>query len=363
MSVKRWGVSMLYHAGALAACRHWNRSALVILTYHGVLPGHDDRDDFLSGNFIAASAFEWQMRWLARTYTPIRLSDVVNAITTGRPLPPRAVAVTFDDGFANNFRYALPVLQRSGVPATVFLTTGKIGVPGAQLWTERVKRSIYLTDRARLPVVVPGQHEHALGHETQRANAAREVLGLLKRMEPTRRDEYLAEIEHLCGRAPLGPDDGDRYDFLTWDEVRTMARHGIEFGSHTESHPILATLDDASLSAELRQSKRTLEDELQTPCTTFAYPNGQPGDFGDREKRHLEQCGYRIAVSLFGGINHVIDEPFGVDRVNITRGYYPALLSAAASGVLLMGKRARSTWRRGRGPGPRGRVDAVSRKG
>jgi peptidoglycan/xylan/chitin deacetylase (PgdA/CDA1 family) len=342
MNVKKAMLAASHHAGMFAIARHARRHALVIVTYHGVLPGHDDRDEFLLGNFVASSAFEWQMAWLCRHYTPVSLSHVVRSLDTGQPLPRLAVAVTFDDGFANNFRYAFPILRRHAIPATIFLTTGLIGVPGAQLWTERVKRAVFLTDRDRLPAVVPGQREWMLPDASRRASAARDVLDRLKRMPPTLRDRYVAEIERVCGRPALTADDGDRYDFLTWDEVRTMADEGIEFGSHTVSHPILSTLDTDHLEYELRESKRTLEDELQRECVTFAYPNGKAGDFGDREKQTLRANGYRVAFSLFGGINPSIADPFGVDRVNVTRGFYPALFDANLTGALGLGKTARA---------------------
>lgn len=343
MNLKNAALSVLHHSGALGLARYGRRHGLVVMTYHGVLPGDDDRDDYLLGNFIASSAFDVQMAWISRRYAPVTMTQVVRAFTGGPPLPPRAIAVTFDDGFANNFRYAHPILRRHGVPATVFLTTGHIGVRGAQLWTERVKRAIYLSSATRLAVVVPGQPDGLpMESPPQRADAARRVLGLLKRLPPVRRDAHLQEIEEHLGRPPLGPADADRYDFLSWREVREMAADGVEFGSHTVSHPILSTVSDDELRQELQQSKAAIEGQLDRECPAFAYPNGGDGDFGAREKAALKACGYQVAFSQSGGVNRRDADPFDVRRVNISRGFRPALLEASLSGALRWGQEARA---------------------
>jgi hypothetical protein len=212
--------SVLKGSGALALARTLRRRSLVVITYHGVLPTADDRDHFLCGNFVACSAFEWQMARVRRYYTPVSLSQVVRALENGEPLPERALAVTFDDGFANNYRFAGPILRTYGIPATVFLATGHLDVPGAQLWTERVKRAVFLSTLERLPAVLPELAELPLGSDGQRADSARKVLGRMKRMPPADRDRALAELERVCGRPPLLEGDRDRYDFLTWEEVR-----------------------------------------------------------------------------------------------------------------------------------------------
>jgi peptidoglycan/xylan/chitin deacetylase (PgdA/CDA1 family) len=253
-------------------------------------------------------------------------------------LPERALAVTFDDGFANNHRFAWPILRKYGVPVTVFLATGHIGVPGAQLWTERVKRAIFLSALPLLPAIVPGVGPLPLQNATHRADSARKVLGRMKRMTPVDRDSCLAELERVCGRPPLASDDRARYDFLTWDDVKAMATEGAEFGSHTVTHPIMSTIDDQALAWEVEHSRQDVESHLQRPCLTFAYPNGQPGDFGDRERGALAGAGYAVAFKLFGGLNPSLADPLALDRVNITRGVSPAMFNVMVTGTLRLGK-------------------------
>jgi peptidoglycan/xylan/chitin deacetylase (PgdA/CDA1 family) len=326
--------------GIFAALRVLQRDHSLLLAYHGVVPG-DDQPDFLSGNFVAEAAFEQQMRWIARHYEPVSLRDVVDSLSQGRKMPRRAVTVTFDDGFANNYRFAFPILRKHRIPATVFLTTGCIGVSGAQLWTERVKRAIYLTPLTRLPDAVGSPAVADLATPAARERATRAVLNGLKRMPPAARNRRVETIERECGRPPLTPRDADRYDFLTWDQVRAMSAAGIEFGSHTVSHPILTTLSDEDLAFELRQSKETIETEVGSECYAFAYPNGSTADFGPREQQLLARLGYRAAFSLIGRPNPAAADRFALGRVNISRGYYRALFDARVTGALYLPERLR----------------------
>lgn len=323
----------LHLAGAFGALRHLRRHSAVVLCYHGVLPGNDDSYDLMNANFVAATAFERHLRWVARRYQLVPLRVIVDALKSGTNFPTRAATITFDDGFANNYRVAFPILRRLGVGATVFLTTDKIGVPGAQLWTERVKLAILLTPLTAVTLKLREEQVYRLDRLRDRENATRLVLGAMKLAPVAQRDEWLNAIEQVCGRPALSPSDAMRCDFLTWDEIREMAAAGIEFGSHTKSHPILKSLDDAQLFEELSGSKRTIERELGTECYAFAYPNGKFADFGAREVRALEAVGYTCALTLEGGLVERDSHRFALNRVNVGRQYPPSLLNASLTGA------------------------------
>jgi peptidoglycan/xylan/chitin deacetylase (PgdA/CDA1 family) len=333
--VKRSTLAILGSLGFLSAARALQRGRSVILTYHGVLSGSHDDYSYLNYNFVAAGTFDEQIRYLLEHYRPIGLAELVRCYTDRTPPPPRSVAITFDDGFANNYTVAFPILQKYSFPFTVFLTTGMIGAPGAQLWSERVKRAIYLCPKASVDLRILGQqHTSQLDSPTAREQATRRVLQVLKRATPAERDAALCEIESVCGRPELRADDMERYQFLTWNEARAMASAGVELGSHTVNHPILSTLDDRTLAEELSASKNEIEAQTGRECHTFAYPNGQPGDFGAREKRALQAAGYSCGLSLGGTLNPPRCDPFELDRINIGRQFDGPVYQAAVTGLL-----------------------------
>jgi peptidoglycan/xylan/chitin deacetylase (PgdA/CDA1 family) len=347
--LKRSGLALLDTVGLLDLARSWLQDSAVILTYHGVLSGNDDSQDFLNHNFVAEEAFERHLRFVTSHYRPISLAQLLACYRRNAPPPPRSIAITFDDGFANNYTVAFPLLRRFSVPFTVFLTTGLLDREGAQLWTERVKRAIYLHPAASVTLQLEGEtFACALDSTATREASARRVLQMLKRLSPQVRDRCVERIEAICGRPPLTTADRERYDFLTWAQVRDMVSAGVEFGSHTVSHPILTTVDDATLAHELRQSKEQIESRLGVECYAFAYPNGSPADYGEREKRTLRDAGYACALSLRNSLNRQSPDLYDIDRVNIGRQFDTVTLHAALTGVLGGARRVRNRLGRAR---------------
>ena len=121
-----------------------------ILAYHRV---HPDRTK--ETPTVSPEAFDRQMKILAERWKPVPLSAVMESLETGKPLPKRAVAVTFDDGTEDNFIYAFPVLARHRIPATIFMIAGQIGWPGF-LSAEQIRQM------ARSEIAFGS---HGLGHE------------------------------------------------------------------------------------------------------------------------------------------------------------------------------------------------------
>jgi peptidoglycan/xylan/chitin deacetylase (PgdA/CDA1 family) len=339
--MKRSAVSLMDRFGAVHVARALQRSRAVVLTYHGVLNGAADYD-YLNHNFIAAESFEAQMRYICRYYRPVALRDLVAAYRDGRTPPARSVVVTFDDGFANNFTVALPILKRLSIPFTVFVATGLLDTPGAMLWTERAKRSLFLYPERSVTLPLDGAARTLdLSSPKARADASKAVAQRLKRMPPVARNLALDDLERVCGARPVQEHERERYEFLTWAQAREMASAGVEIGSHTVSHPILTTLDDGTLRDELVESKRRVETELGGECLSFAYPNGSPADFGPREKRVLRESGYHCGLSLNGSLN---DHPdlYEVDRINVGRQLDPPAFRVAMTGILGTARRART---------------------
>ena len=197
--MKLEAIGVLDRIGVLRAARALQRPGCVILTYHGVLAdagGHD----FLNHNFVPAEMFERHLQYICRYYRPMPLRDVVSYYERGDVPPPRSLALTFDDGFANNYTVAFPLLKRYGVPFTIFLTTGLIDRPGAQLWTERLKRAIYLCSADVVTLSLMGAEvRHPLSSTSQRAETTRQISLLLKRLSVPDRD---AALDHYLLKIP-----------------------------------------------------------------------------------------------------------------------------------------------------------------
>lgn len=202
---------MKAHAKRLVArvyrLRSPSKARVVVLCYHSIHP---------TKAFASASPdlFESHLNWLKEHCDLISFRDALRVARTNPSLGSRpAVAITFDDGYADNYEYGFPLLEFYRVPATVFVT---IGLVEKDVWVAEFLRSV------------------------------REC-----------------ELEDI--RA------------LTWDRIREMYAGGVEFGAHTCSHRNLARLSRADARGEVTRAREILEEQLGTPIDVMAYPFGKPG--------------------------------------------------------------------------------------
>jgi peptidoglycan/xylan/chitin deacetylase (PgdA/CDA1 family) len=279
--------------------------AVQILVYHRV---NDTRDPFFPGTPV--KAFTEQMEYLAKSYTLLSMEDAVGSIMTG-DIPDNAVVITFDDGYRDNYLQAFPIMKQLGVPAAIFLATDAIG-SGKVLWHDRVF-SAFRHTRAPLFFGFGGDdsRSYPLATIEEKLFAQGQVLKLLKSVDER---ERLLLIDRLVEQLEVDDRKEDSELMLTWDEVREMSKHRISFGSHTSTHPILASLSLARAEMEIRESKKILEGHLGKPVTTFAYPNGTKADFSETTKTILRDAGYRCGLTTMFGTNGADQDLFELKR-------------------------------------------------
>jgi len=308
------------------------RGSLRVLAYHRVMPT-DALDAYpFDPELISATPaqFEWQMDYIRRHLKPVSLKDVLAHLDGERALPTGAVAVTFDDGFGDTYRYAFPILKRYAIPATIFLATGYVD-SGEPFWFELVAYLIHRVEPHSLTVENSVQRFPRGPSVSERAQSLRRVQDMLKAMPQTRRTaiisdwarRYSAQIEHgAAGHSRP----------ISWAQVREMAGAGIEFGSHSVTHPNLTQLADAELDWELVESKRVLQERLQCEARTLAYPIGTRSAFDARVVAAAQRAGFQLGASYISGANPLAQlDRFGLRRHGIGRGttahYFRALTS------------------------------------
>jgi peptidoglycan/xylan/chitin deacetylase (PgdA/CDA1 family) len=278
---------------------------VVILAYHRVL---ESPDPLRTGD-IQAACFEKQMQTVKRFFNVLPLRSAIEKMKNG-DLPARAVSITFDDGYADNYRIAWPVLRRLNLPATIFVATGFLD--GGRMWNDTVIEYVRCVADQVLDLEDMGLGRHAVANNVQRSRAAERILGKLKYLSTGERDRLTAA---LAGRAGTTlPDDL----MLTSDQVREMSKAGIEIGAHTISHPILKTLDPDSASTEIIMGKKKLEGITGTAVRSFAYPNGKPGlDFDPVHVQLVKDAGFDCAVATSDGLARQSSDVFQLPRFGV----------------------------------------------
>jgi peptidoglycan/xylan/chitin deacetylase (PgdA/CDA1 family) len=274
-----------------------------ILYYHRV---NDERDPYFPA--ISTALFEQEMRFAAKHYKIVRLADLLLHLEEG---PPQDVlAITFDDGYGDNYENAFPILRQYGLPATIFLTTG--GIDSRQLmWFEQLAHALKKTSKEFIDLEIDLPRRFWTRTESERLQSNQHIFELLRTLSDAERRQWL---EYICRE--LRVDDGDlrANKMLTWDQVRAMHAHGIDFGGHTVTHPFLSKMPPDQVTWEVSESKRRIEQELQAQVLHFAYPNGREEDFTACNKQAIRNAGYRAAVTTIWGMNDRSTDPMELRR-------------------------------------------------
>lgn len=317
---------------SLQRVRSWIHRDLRILAYHRVMPVPDPETYEFDMELISTppDEFREQMLRLKKYFRPMRLTDVVAALDAGEALPPDTVAVTFDDGYDDNYRVAAPILADVGVPATFFVSTGHIdtGTPYSYDWLVHM---ILMTKAPRLVLPELGIDVPLPAERTLRRRIAGNVLLRMKWLDAHGQSAMTERLEHEWDMPSLGARPVDCRP-MTWDQVREMEAAGLEFGSHGVHHRMLARLPIEEMEAEILESKRTLDRELRNPAVLMSYPVGGDRAYNEAVIAATRKAGFQLACSYICGTNPEPSENrYSLYRLpveaNMGPGWFAAMLA------------------------------------
>jgi peptidoglycan/xylan/chitin deacetylase (PgdA/CDA1 family) len=265
------------------------KQRLSILIFHRVLPEHDP----LRPDEPTVEEFDWQMRLLREHFNPLPIVEAVERLQSG-DLPSNAISITFDDGYSDNEKYAMPILKKYGIPATVFVSTGFLN--GGRMWNDSIIEVIRHYEKHTLDLREIGLGCYHTSSDAQRLNTIASIIQEIRHLDPVVRQNLTAKIENYGKNLPG--------DLMMNDlQVRSLAHNDIAIGAHTVSHPILAKISNENARQEISNSKVYLEALIQKPVDVFAYPNGRPDtDYRPEHRDLVSDLGFKAAVSTHWGV-------------------------------------------------------------
>lgn len=293
---------------ALHLAARFKPPAAVILMYHSVVA-----DPELTRNTIGISQsqrdFDAHIGTLARRFNPVTVDEVVEFVLGGRQLPSRAVAVTFDDGFSDNYDSALPVLKHYGVPATFYILVNAVDT-GALPWYCRLNFAFRTTRKPEW--YDPAQNQTYKTETTQNRKAALNrawEIGAGK--VGSGQEEFVRHVEKLLEVEP--PKAGL---MLTWDKVRALKEAGHTIGAHTLSHPNLAHVSPEEAQTEIVGCKERLEAVMGGSIQHFSYPHPALNpQWNPQTLQITRQAGFKSAALTARGPVRRGDEPLALKRI------------------------------------------------
>ena len=264
---------------------------------------------------VSASPLEFarQMDYVRRHYSVITCEHLLSWLRGEKDLPRHPLVITFDDGYSDNLAFAYPILKERNLPAIIFLTTGFIGGDLPFYW-DYVAYLFSHTQQisARLPIT----GEAAWTTAAEREKVMISWVDCVKKLPEAERRQAVSEIAAVLDVRV--PERVFSNLYLTWEQIRMMDQNNIEFGAHTVNHPILTRISRDGVQEEVNKSKQQIENEIQRPISTFAYPNGQRSDFSDEVISIVREAGIEIAFTLLPGptqIKVVRENPLAIRRI------------------------------------------------
>lgn len=278
------------------------RGRLTILIFHRVLPEIDP----LFPDEPDARRFDEMLTWVKAWFNVLPLDTAIQQLRAGQ-LPPRAAAITFDDGYADNRTIATPILQRHGLSATFFIATGFLD--GGRMWNDSIIEAVRGAKATVLDLTRLGLGAFPNQTIQDKRTAIDQIIAAIKYRPIDERVEITnALFETLCVPPTCNL-------MMTSSQVREMRDSGMLIGAHTVSHPILAKTHPATARQEIADSKARLEALLNQPVTLFAYPNGKPGtDYCPEHATLVRDLGFTAAVSTAWGAANALSDPFQLPR-------------------------------------------------
>lgn len=310
---------MLNHArhlllSPLRMTRKWlvNRfnAPVVVLIYHRVTRLESDPQRLS----VTPENFHAQMCYLKDNFPLVRL----DADWSGVDRP--SVAVTFDDGYADNVNKALPILEALGIPATFFISTGFVG-SYTEFWWDDLERILLNKEH------LPARFTLDTGHEVREwstksaaelAQLYRDFHLLIKCLSPEQREQQLARLRSWAHVAEEGRTS---HRVATLDELKRLARSElVTIGGHTVTHTRLSILSRDRQHEEITASMRQLETWSGLQVTVFSYPFGSWDDFTPETIDICRQAGLFRAVANIPGQYHTWTDPYQIPR-NLVRNW------------------------------------------
>lgn len=265
---------------------------LSILIFHRVMSDPDP----LMPDEPTITQFDHMMGWVKRWFNVLPLTEAVARMTAGQ-LPARAAAITFDDGYADNYTCALPVLKRHGLPATFYIATGFLG--DGIMWNDVVIESIRHASVNNIDTAHLGLGMLELTSPATRRQSLNTVIRTIKHLEPSARADAVAFIRETCQPSALPK------LMMQHGQLRALSNAGMEIGAHTVTHPILAKLGTDAARDEIARSRDELQQLLDRRISTFAYPNGKRDqDYHQGTVDIVKSLGFDAAVSTNWGYGH-----------------------------------------------------------
>jgi peptidoglycan/xylan/chitin deacetylase (PgdA/CDA1 family) len=308
---------------AIMGRQNWRcrNNKLLVVTYHRVLPrNHPDLTTIQPGMYVFEDTFESHIKYLNENYNIVNLEDWVSKYKNGQDLPINSCAITFDDGWRDNYEYAYPIFKKYNLPVSIYIVASKVGsrngfwpemltnllwqagngIADELLWNSQLMDWIRAaSDEIYNPEEPSQEHLNIIVENVKKKYTDEVIIGMLKSIE-----ESFPKLNTSTER-----------DILNWDEINEMVNSGlVNIGSHTLDHIRLTeNVNNNDILSQVVESKHLIEKNMLSSVSIFCYPNGDITDYAEKlVKQH-----YDAALTTINGWNSTNIDLYRIKRIHI----------------------------------------------
>ena len=291
--------------------------------YHRVLTDKEISGSISQeGIVVNCETFEKHMSYIKNNFKILSLSEFIEHFEKRIPFETKSCLVTFDDGWKDNFLNAYPILKENRIPALIFLPTDFIGSFRC-FWQEEMadllaaaRKRCWEDDgfskKNKRLFDIEGFRDIIASDEKRLPQKIAAFLGVQKKKNISEIERLIHSLKQALPAEAM--QEKKEAVILSWDEVKIMARDGIDFGSHGKSHAILPAASVREAEGEITESKNVLEKNLGQGIDAFSYPNG---DYSEEVLDMVRKNGYQVAFGTDKGSVFIEDNPYKLKRMNI----------------------------------------------
>jgi len=310
---------LLFYSGILHLClmvfkKVKKEHSAAILVYHRVVD--DNTNEFLyKGAAIHhhIKDFKREILFISKWFKIISMDDLISNIKNKKNFSAPSIAITFDDGYRDNYTLAYPVLRQFGLAATIYLVTGLLGTY-KRTWLDEIEYALLNTNANCLTFPRLFEDEVLnISSLEEKLNANKKIGEALKRIDNKKKWELICELYNRLGVNRDSITNQNRR-MLNWEEIKEMSENNISFGAHTHSHPILTQMSIEEAKQEITTSKKIIENELHISTDHFAFPNGTSIDFNEELRQFCIDIGFKSVTTVEYGTNDMKSDPYSLKR-------------------------------------------------
>jgi peptidoglycan/xylan/chitin deacetylase (PgdA/CDA1 family) len=300
-----------------------------VLVYHGVTK---QVPEVFNWQQIRLDRFVEHMRYLKKHYNVVPLPVILEHMTRKKEFPKRCVALTFDDGYENNFSVVYPLLKELNFPATFFISTAFIENGNKSLWFDAIYNEITNHRGSEIDLSSCG---FGIVNTSTTSAKSRAIDWLCDELKTLSYVEMEAKLQCILKRVEIRMGEPVLFPGMNWEQVRTLAADPlITIGGHSHRHLVLTNVSEEEAWKEIIINKQLLEKNIGKSVTVFSYPNG---NWNSKLISLLKRAGYEFALTVEE--NFVTSRPYAIERITVRNPSSQYLFEAVVSGLVPVTRR------------------------